>query len=481
MLRRNGVKFTPTASTEILTGPKLAAQATPAVAFIEATANPNMTDNLLFHVTGKLDHFGEERSIIGRIIATKQGEIIDQENVPSFNALLQSATSLLFMELPNTQIKKWKRRRVFSLKFNEPEPRRRGNAAAQLSFRLGRSFPGIGEFGQPDRRQETTGRIICEASRSFEFPDSAAKDPAIIRIDEDSKTDTIASNDNQEIQQTYTSKWSINGETGLVELRKIKGTTTIRSDGNESEIPFDIRFSLEGSELVKLDKDSPVAELKGADDSATAPNALPTEATDRLTEQQLQDFLNTDKSLDRATTLKYLSRLRKWKDEQHVPAVTQSLLKMADTRDNTIKNLALTALLHWSPGSATELVIEQLEQASTFSKRAWIVKLGKTGTAEAAEKLCELLTIRRTAGTAERALSKMGKVAEPALFALVKTSIAKANTSQAQADKLEPTLLQSLKLLHPVISPESRTKLGKLSQTDKLSKSVTASIAKSLQ
>lgn len=115
LLGRNKVKFSTSEKAVVVPGPELADQVVPAVAFVEVKANPFLTDNLLFSCTGLWLRDGVPKNIKGRIIVSKNGSVIDHEKMPWLSSMLQPVGNLLFVELPEFRLPKWKDASVFSL------------------------------------------------------------------------------------------------------------------------------------------------------------------------------------------------------------------------------------------------------------------------------------------------------------------------------------------------------------------------------
>ena len=476
LMKKHNVKFSVSQSKEVLSGPELAQQVTPAVGFIEVTTNPDLTDNVMLLVTGKLTRNKQVDNIRSRVIINKLGTVIDQEKSPQFRALLSPVASLLLLEFPEVQLPKWKQQEFFTTE--RPSRNSRDDLHSPFGRHHARRFGHFGghdPFGLERERNERNDPdpTIYQVDQDFAFQKSDAPNQAVVGLT--SKTRPLGSSDGTKLEQDFQSTWKFNTTTGIPVSRSAKGKTTlVRNGGNKEVFHFGLEMVLTGTVRNEI------TSAQASGDAAPVVNVfndLPSESPDRLTDKQLAQFIDSNSKLDSATQLKYLNRLSRWKIAEHTEEVVSVLIGFSKDGDKKTRDAAIDALIHWSPDDATESLIVALKKASPFSKRSWILKLGKTQSPLAAKELCRLWDAPRTRKTVEKSLVRLGAVAEPALLEqIVSTFEAAPQTGQltAQADA---KLIGMLALLGPDVSAESKQRLRAFDKSPVLSDAAQKALA----
>jgi hypothetical protein len=474
-LKKNQVKFLTSENQLAVPGPELADRVVPAVAFAEAKSNPFLTDNLLISCKGKWKQDGIRKSINGKVIVSKNGDVIDQKNVPWLQSMMVPACNVLFVEFPDFRLSKWKRAGLFGLEL--PEQRQRfgndpfgfgGMARMHDELRqfhggmgMPRGFgrfggipglPGMDPFGRAAPKKKEPRKLVSLVEKAYEVVGSESADEiAIKRI---SKMAPLTPGKNK-FEQDCESIWKFNRETGLPISRTAKGETRISVDGSKLTVPFKLTVTLVGTKQIDL-----AGRQKGAAEKVVDVFAdLPSEKIDSLTEQQLEQFLDEKEKLDSATTLKFLNRLTRWKIDDRREEIVAAIARQSKSKSRQIRKAAINAMLHWSPSDAAEALVKELDAASSLSKRSWIAKLGKTGSTVAAEKLCELLDSNRLRKSAGKAIARLGEVAEPVLVDQIAIDLKSVAPNEPPSKSLESKLELMIKLVEPIISGESKKKL----------------------
>ena len=469
LMKKHKVKFSVSQSKEVLSGPELAQQVTPAVGFIEVTTNPDLTDNVMLLVTGKLTHNRHVDNIRSRLIINKSGAVIDQEKSPQFRALLSPVASLLLLEFPEVQLPKWKQQELFTTELPSRNSRddRHSPFGRHHARRFGH-FGGHDPFGLERERNERNDPdpTIYQTELDFEFQKSDAPNEAVVGLT--SKTRPLSSPEGTKLEQDFQSTWKFNTTTGIPVFRSAKGKTTlVRNGGNKEEFPFELEMTLTGTERNKVASSDLVSSDKVR--AVNVFNDLPSESPDRLTDKQLAQFIDSSNKLDSATQLKYLNRLSRWKTTEHTDEVVSVLIEYSKDGDKKTRDAAIDALIHWSPDDATESLIAALKKASPFSKRSWILKLGKTQSPLAAQELCRLWDAPRTRKTVEKSLVRLGAVAEPVLLEQVVSMLESASKAGQLTAQAETKLIGMLALLGPFVSAESKERLQAFDKSSALS------------
>ena len=462
LLKENQIKFESSNSSTPLAGPELAERIAPAVAFVETKADPRQSDFMMIKVTGELDGDGREERVDSQVIVSSYGEVIDQGNAPTLGGMCRSVLTLPFIKIPEVRLKSWQERELIS--FDLDTQRQSGR---HHPFDMPHSFGGFHDFGMPF---DTFGRPVPRSrkrdsvkviySRQQQFSIEQGEIDKEFEVKEKSKMEPLLGGKNEarfSLEQSYDSTWTFDAETGILQARFVKGNTEIaEGDSDSTEVPFKLRLKRKGSRKRMRELASDSEDDNQRQEGFKAFSEQPAEMSDQLTDDQLSEFIERGKKIDRSTLLKYLNRLSRWEQEERSAEVIEALVKFARIKDRTIRKSAIDALLNWSPESATDSIVRELRAASTFSKRSWIIKLGKTESKDAATELCGLLLDTKTSSAAEPALKKMGQVAEPALVEFV---LGRLKSRSKVDSNVEKALVRSMKLLQPIITPESKKRL----------------------
>ena len=487
LLEKNKVKPVTGKNLAAIPGPDLADRVVPAVAFVRAKSNPFSTDNLLISCVGTWVRNGTPKSIKGRIIVSKNGDVIDQENLPWLPSMLLPVGNVLFVELPEFRLPKWKGAAVFGLEL--PEARddfgggRFGLGADPFGFGamdrmheqmqrfhggmgIPRGFGGLGGFGgmpgmspfgrDVPKKKVVPRKLVSLMEKSHEVLE--ATDPKTISIKQVVKMSPLSPGKNR-LEQDCVCVWVFDAASGLPISRTAKGQTRLSVDGAKLTVPFELSVSLVGSKKVNL------AGQKKEAGRADVPNVfadLPSENVDALSEDQLTLFLEEPTKLDSQTTLKFLNRLTRWKPENQRAEIVAAIAWRMKAPNKQIRKGAIDAMLHWLPADAAEPIVGELEAASSLSKRGWITKLGKTKSPVAAEKLCELLASKRLQKSAGKAIGKLGSVAETALIQQIVDDMKSVSTDKEISESMDRKLRLMFELAAPILGGESKQRLRSL-------------------
>ena len=445
LLKENNVDFQTSQSNERLSGPEIAKQLAPALAYVEATTDANLTDNLLIDVSGEIIRGENTEKFSGQLIIDKNGEVLSLKGGGGkLRSMLTSVASMPFLETPSLPLQKWTRHTHFKVKHSD-----RGSSKSVLSrFEPcdGRDLFGL-VLGETDR--DVT---IYDMEKNFRIKKSPKETEFMVAME--SKTDPLLNSGSEKITQTAKSLWTFNRKTGFPVSRECNGETILKTNGGSKKLfQFNFSMTLKNSAQITVALDgSSSAGLNVFD-------GLPSESPDQLTNAQLSSFVDPKAELDRALKLKYLNRLSRWKTTDRSEEVVKTLLQHSQDSNASVKTAAIDALINWSPDSATEVVAAELESANRFSKRKWIMKLGKTKSALAAEKLFELWQTPRLRKTVEQSLKNLGSYAEPVLAERLVSELQSAPPNQALPEDANARVLMMLEVLRDEASTKTKQQL----------------------
>lgn len=498
LLEKNQVKPAKGKNLAAIPGPELAERVVPAVAFVQAKSNPFSTDNLLISCVGKWTRNGTPQSIKGRIIVSKNGDVIDHEKLPQLSSMLLPAGNVLFVALPEFRLPKWKDAALVGLelpetrnnvgggrfgfgadpfgfgamdRMREQMQRFHGGMGVPRGFGGFGGLPGLDPFGRDlPKKKAGPRKLVSLMEKAYEVLESPDADSKNISIRQVAKMSPFSPGKNS-LEQDCVSEWVFDAESGLPVSRTAKGQTRLALDGAKITVPFELSVTLVGSKQVNL------AKPKKDADEATKANVfvdLPSEKTDSLSEAQLEQFLDEPTKLDAQLTLKYLNRLTRWKPESRRSEIVAAIGRRLKATNKRVRKGAIDAMLHWSPEAATASIVGELEAASSLSKRVWITKLGKTNSPAAAEKLCELLASKRLQKSAAKAIGRLGSAAESALVQQIVDDVKSISADEKLPESLERKLRVMVDLADPIIGAESKKQLRSLEPMPVLSESTAA-------
>ena len=380
LLKENNVKFQTSQSDQPLSGPEIAKQLAPSLAYVEATTDANLTDNLLIGVSGEIIRQESSEKFSGQLIIDKSGEIISQKGGGKLSSLLTSVASMPFLETPALPLQKWTCHTHFQVKTF-------GRGSSKSVFRR---FEPLENSDYSDLLFGKTRSDVTIYDMEKNFSIKKAPKSAEFHVQMNSKISPLLSSDGGPIAQDATALWTFDRRTGFPVSCESSGETIFKTrSGNQEQFQFTFNMTLKNSEQLAVTHENN-SSSSGHRISSNAFKDLPSESPDQLTKAQLNRFVDPREELDLALKLKYLNRLSRWKSENRSDQVVETLLQHSKDSNTSVKTAAIDALMNWAPDSATEVVAAELETANRFSKRKWIMKLGKTKSALAAEKLLEL-------------------------------------------------------------------------------------------
>ncbi len=464
LLKKHQVKFFSSESNEQFSGPELAKQVTPAVAFVQTTTDPKLSDKFKLAVTGMLKRGGRVENISGRMIVDRTGAVIDERGCPRLRAMLSSIGPLPLVELPKTYLSKWTSHEYFI---------RTSPTEGSRDYQLGgtRHYRSPSWYGNRRGASETQ---IYEVEHRFKI--KKTKTPNETQVALQSTMEPLDEYAGQQLTQKVSSTWTFDTRRGLPTARSASGTTTlVRSNGTNEKSPFKLSMRLTQSKQKKVARQH--GDYLSNRERVNVFKDLPSESADQLTPEQVAAFTDPEAKMDSTTQLKFLNRLSRWKSEENSEAVAATLVRLSKNNEKSVRTSAIEALLHWSPDTATACIVDELDRANVFSKRTWILKLAKTQTRSAAEKLCSLLGNSRTKKTAQKAIESMGDVAAPVLLEQIIAAIKSASKNGSIDEKSDARIVLMLKLLKPNISGDALEQLIPVKDSPTLSANARAAIS----
>lgn len=457
-MKKNNIGFFESKTNDVLSGPELAKRVTPAVAFVEVTPNSKLSDNFMVLVTGEITRGGFDTKLRARIIINNDGAILDQERSSQFKAMLTPVASLPFVEFPNIRKSKWKSHRYFV----QEKPRKN---RATKTFGGFRHFGGMGQFGQ--WREESEAEIqVYEVEQDFQLQQSSTSGNPQVQLT--SKTRPLEDSSDTNLSQDSDSLWTFDPQTGFPTVLTSSGKLTLeRNVGVNEEFSFDFEMKLVGTVKDKVDV-AGVA-TNNAKSGIDVFSDVPSESPDQLTVTQLAEFTGPHADLGLGTRMKYLNRLTRWKSAESANAVVEKLVLLTKDNNKSIRKLSIDALVLWSPDAATEAIINELDLAVPFSKRTWILKLAKTNSSKAADKLCDLWDAPRLRKTVEKALKSLGSIAEPAVVRQISSCIESVEKGQKLDADTDAKLVAMISLLGSDVSDKTEQLLRELEGSTEMS------------
>ncbi|MGB7343531.1 MAG: trypsin-like peptidase domain-containing protein [Pirellulaceae bacterium] len=436
MLDRNQVAYDSVVSQELISGIELAKRVTPAVLFVKTQMGTGKERSANFRIAAKgsftskgLSKGDELETVQSEAIVAKNGEVIDTKDETNLPMLLGAACSLPIETLPSRPLNQWSDETGLVLPLPKSLPKQnQNNGWDPFGGRLNRGFgaqgfggrgfgapigprfpgglpPGFGGREQP--KQEIPFRLAAAISKTIYSVDKISDD--IVTINYQHELRSIDDDDDfATLRIDRKGVLEFDRKQGLFVSKTVAGKIALRLGEQKLSFPTRLRYKMMSLE-----------EYIGADVIA----AKPQQKSPVHWSQQVERFLagQTTDVAKNANTINLLAKCDV--DQSQVKDVTEKLTTILKQPDPGVsRSAAIDALLNWSPAVATPYVIEEYRKASTFSRRSWILRLGRTGDARAADLLSKLVGQPRAHAVAMVALEELGSVAEPALLRTLKAS-----------------------------------------------------------
>ena len=437
MLDENDIKYRTDSGKEKLEGPTLAKRVTPSVLFVETEVGPgghtDIAPNLKFSTkgsikrteNGKISHAITQDDLILSLDGTLVDLSGDEVHLP---LRLGPISQIAFETMPAQPTEKWSKveRFLMMLPKSKPKTERSGfdpfaglpGMPRGFGGRFGglvprgfgpRGFRGRSPFGfgagaeqaKPDMRP-----TVAESTTTYEIVKQKAN-LVTIKCTEEFKSKDEA-NDYCKIRTNTNSTLVFDRTLGVFVSKELTGSTKVMMGDAQVTIPIKLTYK-----RVELDKSL----------------SKPTETTDvavGLSDEQFDFLANSDPAhTDSRELLRILNRLADWKSEDgsKQKSVVESLARIASSDVKEFHKPAIEALLKWEPSAATAFVIAAFKDANLFSKKSWIIRLGRTKDSRAAMLLCEQLANVRMSQSAKLALINLGIAGESAVIDTLTKSI----------------------------------------------------------
>ena len=444
MLDRNKVKYDSANKTQLINGVELAKQITPAVLFVKAEmgAGGHGTSNYRISAFGSLKRKKstgkvQNEAVQSEVIIAKNGELIDSNGDTHLPILFGPVCAMPIEKLPLRDAKQWNHQSGTIL----PLPKSLPKADA-----AGSRVPGFGGFGGfggfapaiPRQRFGPPG-----------FPGFGRDEPKKIEM----RIALVKSNTQYKVIGTEGDITTISREFKLESVDGDDEFSSLRIE-NKGTLEFDrkqgvfVSKNLTGRFVMKLGDqklDFPtrlkyrkisMQELIGDTTLRPVPVAAVADTKSMNVDELVAGFVKKPvgqiESQQLATILPQLATCDTSEAQKRdVSTKLVALLKLKPPKASS--KLVIDALLNWDPPAAAPFVINEFKNASAFSKRSWITRLGRTGEMEAARVLCQNLSNARIRSVSVVALKTFGQKVERGVIATMKA----AKTTEEKSACLE--------------------------------------------
>ena len=477
MLDKENVNYKPARSKQKLSGPELARQVTPAVFFVKAAFGKNgqkQFSNFRLSSIGSLKKKGEQEAIQSEAILGLNGDVLDSENETELPFLLGSVIQMPFEYLPGSSSNSWRRAGAMHLSIPiGPAKRRRSRFDPfghldQLErldplHRHPDLFPHFGprDFfgrGNSNRPKYEIGQILGESEKKYRVlsrDDDEVSLECKYRVRSLSKKDTYSS-----LSFTSENKLTFDVKNGIFTRSALKGTLNLKLGEDAYEIPIKLNYRLvsnneSGASAKAPESNSAKANVKP--NTAKPKRAVPLPPFE-LTEEQISQFVREFRDWDDQRLLKTLSSLATWKPKNEKlvsPQLVDALDQLVSNDSAMIRKFAIDALTKQDGSRVVPHLVKELDKANVFSKRGWIVKLGRTRTNKAASALVRLLEQPANRSAAKFALIENGSSGESAVLKVLQKSLDDESVASVCLEVLgEIGTRQSTVALKPLLKNE---------------------------
>ena len=467
MLDKEKVNYKPATSKQKLSGPALARQVTPAVFFVKAEfgkGGKKQFSNFRLSTIGLLKKEMEEEAIQSEAILGLDGSLLDSENTTELPLLLGSVIQMPFEYLPGTSSNSWRQAGTIALTIPVgPANRRRNRFERRDPFRRHREL--MPEFFPPHMfgRNNSNGasyefgQALGESQQTYKVL-SRNDDEVILetkyRLKSLSEKDAYSS-----LDFSRESKLTFDIKRGIFIRSNLTGMIKLKLGEDNLEIPIKLNYRLVGLEkedALPKASESSVAKSK-AERKAAKPKPSAIVAFEP-TEEQLSEFTREFKDWDDGRLLETLFLLKKWKPtnkELVSPQLVDTLDQLASYDSASIRKSAIDTLTKLDGRRVVPHLVKELDKANVFSKRSWIVKLGRTKTSKAASALVVLLKQPANRVAARFALVENGNASEPAVLSVLKSNLQDEGVASVCLEVLsEIGTSQSTEMLNSLLKQE---------------------------
>lgn len=399
-----------------LTGPELARQVTPAVFFVKAGYGAGARKQFSnFHLSalGSMTVGDKSEQIQSQAIIGLDGDVFEVEGATDLPFILGSPILMPFEYLPGSASDSWQQAVGMNLSLAIGRAKRRGSRF-HPDHDHHKLFPHFGPrdfFGrQPRRETYEYGSVPGERHIAYQV---LTRDNERVTIERKMKLRSLTESDAfSKVRMESKSKLIFDTKRGIFISSSMKGTFDLTLDGDAYAFPFTHNYRLAG---VKIDETEPTLQKPEQKRVATVEPFQPTE-------KQVANFVNEFENWDDARLLTTLSTLQDWKPSNR-NQVTEKLLEaidqLASVGSDNLKQSAIDVLMQLDKHRAVPHLVYGLDAANAFSKRKWIVKLGRTRTTAAATELAKLLKLPANRTAAKFALIENGANSETAVLAIL--------------------------------------------------------------
>ncbi len=432
-----------------LDGPALADAVTPAVAYV--TVNLGSGDSLQLLEYNGYSHsssdnfgdifsgpsFGNHRDDRGEVLMSPSGEVLQSSAELEVPLLMVPQAQIAIEKLPPGDEHEWETRRVTSLSLSDPsESRRNASPFGRPRMVLPRprysprfDSPRLGSpFDQPERTvivipatEQIKYRILKQTETTIEIEKTI--DLATVERDGD------------------TPRLQIVGDGSLVWDKKLGApksltqsmTLALNSDGTRVTLPLELTVTLQNAHTDAEQSAQLAAQMTERARSQQGSAALPAAASSASPAaegaasgsvgKELDNLLVVLKTDDYSLSNIYtaLVMVRGLEPDaarrQEVAAVLEPIL---GAKDESVRTAAIEALEKWGTSASAAKLLEIVQSAEGHERRQAIAALGAVGgSAEAAQHLAKYLPVSGDRIQVEKALIKMGSVAEDAVWEYV--------------------------------------------------------------
>ena len=455
MLDRNDVKYDSAKRTQVIGGIDLAKQLTPAVMFVKTQmgVGGHGTANYRISANGSLTRTTPSRAsesmvVQSQVIISDSGDVIDAKEDANLPVLFGPICAMPMEKLPSRPSKEWQDENamILSLPKSMPKPeagqRTAGLGGMRHGFgqgfgpgmiptpRFGPRFgPGIGRgfggFGrqEPQPKMETTIALAKSRTR-YKVVKTEGN---IVTISRDFQLKTVDDEDafsNLQVNNKGTLEFDL--AQGVFVSKKLTGRLVLKV--GEVKLDFPTRLTYR---KISMDDYIGVATAKPAlIESATIKPTTTSPAVDMG--ETVERFVNG--KIDQRQMVSTLVQMATCDvDAQQQAAVSKKLVSMLSSGSTAPRKVVIDALLNWDASAAAPFVINEFKNASAFSRRSWIIRLGRTGEMEAARVLYQSLSDSQVRRPAAAALKTFGAKVERGVIATMKL----AKTEQEKSACLE--------------------------------------------
>lgn len=449
MLDEHKIKYNANVTEKTLSGPELARKLIPAVFFVESEigpGGPSHAANYQFSINGsmkRMDSNGRKTQVIaqGKSIIAGDGHLLDSNDDTQLPLGLGSICQLPIEILSRNAAKTWTRAEHLMIPLPKSRPKSERRQTGGLLDPFGRhGFPGLGQgfgpgfgprlgpggFGRRETRPAEPEMRIALGQQKTTYK-IVNREADLVTISATFELKTIdGKSEFADLNVNHESTLVFDQQRGIFISKKLTGQLELRLGTERLKIPLKLNYR-----QIDLETFLNPGIAKSDDNKKMVPKT-------GLTAEQIDHFVTVDpKELKSLQLLTLLNRLADWDDAQtRRPEIVAAIKSVLDSNISGTTKPAIDALLKWEKAEATPFVIEELDKANAFSKKSWIIKLGRTQHPDAAEVLCRHLLHLRTRGTAKAALVQFGATGEQFIIETLNKNALDEGVAEACLDVL---------------------------------------------